>query len=89
MAVNVDLEESNLARIDAEELGAQLFAPSGSQQGTLNVEEAAALQREDQERRQSLWRWLLLAALALFVGETALSNWVSRQQAGARAGLAG
>ncbi len=89
MAVNVDLEESNLARIDAEELGAQLTAPPGSEGRALNVDEAASLQREDQERRQSLWRWLLLAALALFMTETALSNWVSRQKAGAQPGLAG
>jgi len=88
MAVNVDLEESNLARIDGEELGAQLIARPGAQSGSLNVEAAASLQREDQERRQSLWRWLLLGALLLFVTETALSNWVSRQ-AGAQPGLAG
>jgi hypothetical protein len=89
MAVNVDLEESNLTRIDGEELGAQLMARPGAESGSLNVDAAASLQREDQERRQSLWRWLLLAALALFVIETALSNWVSRQQAGAQPGLAG
>ncbi|MGD8728452.1 MAG: BatA domain-containing protein [Gemmatimonadota bacterium] len=90
IAVNVDVEESNLSRLDAEELAAQVMAPPGPQSGTtLNVEEAASLQREDQERRQSLWRWLLFAALALFVAETALSNWVSRQPSGAQAALAG
>jgi hypothetical protein len=87
MAVNVDLEESNLARIDTEELGSQLMAPPGSGGRSLNVDEGALLQREDQERRQSLWRWLLLAALALFVTETALSNWVSRPGAGAHAAI--
>jgi hypothetical protein len=89
MAVNVDLEESNLARMDTEELGAQLMAPPGSGGRSLNVEEASSLQREDQERRQSLWRWLLLAALALFVAETALSNWVSRPGAGAQLAASG
>jgi hypothetical protein len=89
MAVNVDLEESNLARIDTEELGAQLMATPGSQGGTLNVEEAVSLQREDQERRQSLWRWLLVGALALFITETAVSNWVSRPGAGARVPVPG
>ena len=34
---------------------------------------------EDLERRQSLWRWILLAAFSLFVSETLLSNWVSRK----------
>jgi hypothetical protein len=89
MAVNVDLEESNLARMDVEELGAQLMAPPGTEGDALNVDEAASLQRADQERRQSLWRWLLLAALALFGIETALSNWVSRQGAGATAPVQG
>jgi len=89
MAVNVELEESNLARMDTEELAAQLMAPPRSEGGTLNMDEAASLQREDQERRQSLWRWLLLAALALFITETALSNWVSRRAAGAQTALTG
>jgi hypothetical protein len=89
MAVNVELEESNLARIDATELGAQLMAPQGTGGRSLNVDAAASLLREDQERRQSLWRWLLLAALALFITETALSNWVSRQGAGAQVAVAG
>ncbi|HSH75730.1 MAG TPA: hypothetical protein VLA09_08615, partial [Longimicrobiales bacterium] len=51
--------------------------------GALDVDRAASLQREDQERRQGLWRWLLLAALGLFVAETVISNWVSRSHAGA------
>jgi hypothetical protein len=41
------------------------------------------LRRADQERRQSLWRWLLVVALALFAAETVVSNWVSRRRAGA------
>jgi len=89
MAVNVDLEESNLARIDTEELGAQLMAPPGAGGESLNVEEASSLQREDQERRQSLWRWLLLLALALFIAETAVSNYVSRQGTGAQLAASG
>jgi hypothetical protein len=89
MAVNVDIEESNLARMDTEELAAQLIAPPGTGGRSLNVDAAGALQREDQERRQSLWRWLLLAALALFITETALSNWVSRKGAGAQVAVPG
>jgi len=89
IAVNVDIEESNLTRIDPEQLSAQIMAAPGVERGGLNVDRAAALQREDQERRQSLWRWLLLGALALFIAETALSNWVSRAGAGAREAVAG
>ena len=89
IAVNVDIEESNLTRIDPEQLAAQVLAAPGSERGGLNADQATALQREDQERRQSLWRWLLLVALGLFIAETALSNWVSRTGAGAREAVAG
>ncbi len=89
IAVNVDLEESNLSRIDPEQLSVQVMAAPGAARGGLNADQAVALQREDQERRQSLWRWLLLGALALFIAETALSNWVSRSGAGAREAVAG
>ncbi|NIX23911.1 MAG: hypothetical protein GWN07_30470, partial [Actinobacteria bacterium] len=81
MAVNVDLDESDLARIDPEELVAQVTAPATALAEGPSLTQAVELQREDQERRQSLWRWLLLAALALFVAETVLSNWVSRTAA--------
>ena len=89
MAVNVELEESSLSRMDTEELGAQLIAPTGTEGRSLNIDAAASLQREDQERRQSLWRWLLIAALALFVAETAISNWVSRKGPGAQVAVPG
>ena len=88
VAVNVDLEESNLTRLDPEQLSVQIMATAGATRDALNGDRAQALQREDQERRQSLWRWLLLAALALFVGETILSNWISRR-AGASEARAG
>ena len=61
----------------------QITAPPGTEGAHLNADQAVSLQREDQERRQGIWRWLLLAALGLFVAETALSNWVSRKGTGA------
>jgi hypothetical protein len=88
VAVNVDLEESNLTRLDPEQLSVQIMAAAGATRDALNGDRAQALQREDQERRQSLWRWLLLGALALFIGETMLSNWISRR-AGASEARAG
>jgi hypothetical protein len=87
MAVNVDLSESSLARMDPEELMAQVRAGEAAAQPGDQAFEAAELAREDQERRQSLWRFVLLAAFALLIAETALSNWVSRGRAGTR-GLA-
>jgi hypothetical protein len=90
MAVNVDLEESNLATIDPEELVLQITASSAAQpEPGQNLAQAAELQRADQERRQSLWRWLLIGALALLIGETVLSNWVSRRSVGAHGVLTG
>ena len=82
MAVNVDLSESTLTRIDPEELVAQITAPSAGPQAGPAFDEGTALQREDQERRQSLWRLILVAAFALLVLETVLSNWASRKRSG-------
>jgi hypothetical protein len=89
IAVNVDLSESDLARIDPSELALQIEAPSAAPQAGPGLGDAVSLQREDQERRQSLWRWLLLAALALFTLETAISNWISRKATGAMGMAAG
>ena len=83
MAVNVDLDESNLARIDPEELVVQITAPTAAVEDGPALTQATTLRREDQERRQSLWRWLLVVALGLFIAETVLSNWVSRTAGGA------
>ena len=88
MAVNVDLDESNLARLDPEELVAQVTAPAAPSSET-SLTQSVELRREDQERRQSLWRTLLLVALLLFIAETGLSNWVSRGSAGARSSATG
>jgi hypothetical protein len=42
------------------------------------VEGGRDLAREDQERRQGLWRLLLVAAFIVLVLETAVSNRISR-----------
>jgi Aerotolerance regulator N-terminal/von Willebrand factor type A domain len=83
MAVNIDLAESDLTPLDPEELIAQISGPAIARDAGPNFTEATELRMEDQERRQSLWRWLLLAAFALFVTETAISNWISRRGPGA------
>lgn len=83
LAVNVDLEESSLEVLDPQELLSQITGPAAEPAGGPTFE-AAALRRDDQERRQSLWRYLLVAALGLFLLETGLSNWMSRPPAGPR-----
>ena len=75
----MDLKESILGRIEPDELALQIEAPTVIDDGSPRLTQAVELQREDQERRQSLWRWLLAAALALFILETVISNWVSRR----------
>ena len=87
MAINVDIEESNLLRIDPEELVSQIETTTTSLQSGPAFDAASGLRQEDQEKRQSLWRWLLIIALGLFTVETIVSNWVSRGKTGAR-GLA-
>jgi hypothetical protein len=82
LAVNVELEESGGGDLDPEELAAQVTAPTTDGTAGAGPVEAAALQREERERRQSLWRWLLLGAFLLLAAETAASNWVSRRAPG-------
>lgn len=79
LAVNVDLDESVLTPLDPAELVAQITAPPSGTSGGPGFTDASALQREDQERRQSLWRYVLLGAFGLLALETVLSNWVSRR----------
>ena len=57
---------------------ANLYATVGPEDGP-DFAQATQMRMVDQERRQSLWRWVLLAAFSLFVSETLLSNWVSRK----------
>ena len=85
MAVNVELEESNLSRLDPEELVAQVTSSAPGPEAGPDFADATVLRMEDQERRQSLWRWILVAAFALLVTETLISNWVSRRGAAAMA----
>jgi len=79
VAVNVDLAEADFGTLDVEEVAASL-AWRGPEQGTPRMEgaEAVRLRMEDQERRQSLWRFLLLIAFVMMGLETVLSNRISR-----------
>jgi aerotolerance regulator-like protein/VWA domain-containing protein len=84
IAVNFDPTESDLAVLDPEEL-----AGAVTQQGGGRLRAAGpAPTTEEQESRQALWRYLLIAAALLLVGETVLSNRLPslRVGAGARGG---
>jgi hypothetical protein len=89
VAVNVDLGEGDLTPLDVEEVVVSL-APPSPDAGTSRVAggREVRLRLEDQERRQSLWRFLLVAAFVLLAVETLVSNRISRR-AGKRAFHAG
>ena len=75
IAVNLDVTESNLARLDPQELVAAVAPKNAAgQSGAL----AAPPTAEEQERRQTLWWYLLVGALLLLGAETVLSNRLSR-----------
>lgn len=78
LAVNLDPAEANLARIDPQELKSAVLAASGGAvvNGALND----APSREDTERRQTIWWYLLALAGVLFATETLMSNRLSRRQ---------
>jgi hypothetical protein len=79
VAVNVDPAEADLAPLDPEEVEASIRSGGGAISGVgVETERAQELRREDRERRQSVWRWLLLAAFLLLALETVVSNRVSR-----------
>jgi hypothetical protein len=74
IAANVDVRESELAPLDPDS-----FAASVRTAGAAAVRpRTAALPATELEKRQSLWWYLLIAALALLTVETALSNRAAR-----------
>ena len=79
LAVNLDPAEANLARIDPEELKASVLASNGGPvTGTVAAD---APTREDTERRQTIWWYLLVLAGVLLATETLMSNRLSRRSA--------
>ncbi len=89
VAVNVDLAEADLTPMDVEETVASLTSrPPEGEAPRMEGTQAARLRLEDQERRQSLWRFLLLIAFVLLALETIVSNRISRV-AGKRGSYAG
>jgi hypothetical protein len=75
IAVNVDLAESDLSHFEPRELVAAVTAPADP--GVASVAEGAMLP-EELEKRQTIWWYLLWAALIFMAAETVLSNRLSR-----------
>ncbi|MSR36096.1 MAG: VWA domain-containing protein [Gemmatimonadetes bacterium] len=81
VAVNVDLAESDPATMEDEEITAALAATVASGDPVGGGGRALELQHADIERRQSIWRLLLAAVLALLAAETVMANRRSTQSA--------
>jgi hypothetical protein len=75
VAVNLDMAESDLSRLDPQELVAAVTPKSGDIRAS-GI--GAPPTPEEQERRQTLWWYLLVGALILLGAETILSNRLSR-----------
>ena len=78
IAVNIDPAEADLAPVDPAELVAAVTGHA-----TAETAEAAApepLSREDTEKRQALWWYLLFAGVLLLAAETVISNRLSRKE---------
>jgi hypothetical protein len=86
-AVNIPLEESRTAPISQDEL-ARLGVPLGldnAQVAAIAQVHQQHLQDTELENRQKLWRWLIVAALAVTFAEITLSGWLSRRVTSAEA----
>jgi hypothetical protein len=78
IAVNIDPAEADLAPLDPAELVAAVTG-----RATAETAEATApepLSREDAEKRQALWWYLLFAGVLLLAAETVISNHLSRKE---------
>jgi len=81
-AVNLDAAESKTAPMPGDELE-RLGLPMKSVEASpaLAVAKQETLHNTELEARQKLWRWLIVAALAVLLTETWLAGWITRRNA--------
>jgi hypothetical protein len=79
-AVNLDSNESRTAPLAVDELE-QLGVPVARTQtaAASPVENKTLLQGIEAENRQKLWRWFIVATLAVLLVESALAGWTARR----------
>jgi hypothetical protein len=79
-AVNLDPNESRTAPLAVDELE-QLGVPVARTQTAVStpVENKTLLQGIEAENRQKLWRWFIVATLAVLLVESALAGWTARR----------
>lgn len=81
-AVNLDAAESRTAPMPVDELE-RLGLPMKSVEAApaLVAAKQETLRNAELESRQKLWRWLIVAALAVLLVETWLAGWITRRSA--------
>lgn len=82
IAANLDRTESDLAKIDPEELAAALRYRAGA---TGELDLSGQVAAEDREATQSWWWYLLIAVFVALAAETTLSNRLSPSSSTGRA----
>jgi Aerotolerance regulator N-terminal/von Willebrand factor type A domain len=78
LAVNLDPAESDLAALDPRELVASVTGHATAESAEPTM--AQEMTREETEKRQSLWWYLLVAGVVLLGSETLISNHLSRKE---------
>ncbi|MBW8867672.1 MAG: hypothetical protein JF610_10145 [Acidobacteria bacterium] len=76
--MNLDPAESDLNPIDPRELVAAVTGHATPVD--VQPEQTQEMTREESEKRQSLWWYLLLAGVGLLAAETAIANHLSRKE---------
>lgn len=82
-AVNLDANESRTTPLGSDELeslGVPVARPA-STSTTAPADAKVLPQAAEAENRQKLWRWFLVATLAVLLAETALAGWTARRAA--------
>jgi len=81
-AVNLDAAESRTAPLPLDEfdrLGAPVAKPAPAKI-TATAHGKPWVQGTELENRQKLWRWFVVATLAVLLLETAIAGWTARKQ---------
>jgi hypothetical protein len=78
IAVNLDPTESDLTALDTRELVATVTGHASD--ATVPAATPQEMTREESEKRQSLWWYLLLTGLMLLAAETMIANRLSRKE---------
>lgn len=82
-AVNLDANESRTAPLGIDELE-QLGVPvakTASTETVVKADQTTQLQGVETENRQKLWRWFIVATLAILLVESMLAGWTTRRTA--------